>query len=178
MPKMRDILSNKGNRCRRRGAWYNSVKISLRLGKISLQSTTTALDVDTSFYGASNSTSPLLFPWRLPSNGSSCFSHSQISLHLFTVPFTSLLKDIYVIARPVYHLFYRLIHFSREKNQSKWQPVCHNAVVPHLHVNAEYPYRGIEYYYSYFRRNSRFRRYQSGKVPVDVLRGHSASEQG
>ena len=85
-----------------------------------------------------------------------------------------LLEDIYIIARPVYHLFYRLIHFSRKKNRSKWQPVCHNAVAPHPHVIAEYPYRGIEYHHPYFRRNSLFRRYQSGKVPVDVLRGHTA----
>ena len=60
----------------------------------------------------------------------------------------------------------------KKRNQSKWQPVCYDAVVPHPHVIAEYPYRGIEY--PYFRRNSRFRRYQSGRVPVCVLRGHTA----
>ena len=99
---------------------------------------------------------------------------SQIPHNISTVPFTPLLEVVYIIARSLHHLFSRRINFSLKKKQSKWQPVCHNAVVPHPHVIAEYPYHGIEYHYPYFRRNSRFRRYQSGKIPVNVLRRHTA----
>ena len=46
----RDISSNKGSRCRGRGAWYNSIGTGLRLGEISLQSITTTLDVQTPLF--------------------------------------------------------------------------------------------------------------------------------
>ena len=95
----------------------------------------------------------------------------NISLPYLSRPYSRIytsLQDRYITSSPVLSIS------PEKKKQSKWQPVCHNAVVPHPHITAEYPYRGMEYHYPYFRRNSRFRRYQSGKVPVNVLRGHTA----
>ena len=48
-PKV-NISSNKGNRCWGRWAWNNFVRIGLRLGERSLQSTMTTLDMDTSHF--------------------------------------------------------------------------------------------------------------------------------
>ena len=75
-PKV-NISSNKGTLCRGRKAWYNSIRIGLRLGEISLQFTTTTLDVDTSPF------TELLIPHHR------CCPHSysyQMALHASPIP--------------------------------------------------------------------------------------------
>ena len=91
----------------------------------------------------------------------------NISLPYLSRPYSR----IYTSSQDRYITSSTVLSISPEKKkQSKWQPVCYNAVVPQPHIIADYPYCGIEY--PCFRRNSHFRRYQSGKVPVNVLRGH------
>ena len=76
-PKVKDISSNKGSRHRGRGVWYNSIRIGLRLGEISLQSTTITQDVDTSLF------TELLIPHHRCCPPS--FSH-QAALHVSPIP--------------------------------------------------------------------------------------------
>ena len=77
-PKVKDISSNKGSPCR--GCGLGIIPSgSARRDIITVHNDHTGRRY-LSIYRTSNSTSPLLPPFLLPSNGSSCISHSQISL--------------------------------------------------------------------------------------------------
>ena len=79
-------MSNKGSCGRGRTAPCNSTRISLWLGEIPVQYTTTTLDVHTSYFffkKKTNSTSPLLlllFPPNRPSYSSSSLPYCNIRL--------------------------------------------------------------------------------------------------
>ena len=77
MRKVRDISSNKVSCCRGRGAWYNSIRVGLRLIEISLQSTTTTRDVDTTLF------TEFLIPHQRCCSPEG--SH-QSALHAFPIP--------------------------------------------------------------------------------------------